>query len=289
MYEDTYETHSQYPGYLEPMATVAWRTSDGRVNVHTSTQSAFLARMRLADALEMPVSKVRVIQATVGGAFGGKTAEECNSLICAWLATRVDRPVRFVNNRLEDFLGARSSPPERIRLKMGVDKDGTIIAKEVNIIAECGAYEGLAGHVLQVSTVRSDNMHRYLKDVRLHSKLVYTNAPPRGALRGFGGPQASFALNSHITVMAEKLGLDPLEMMKLNAIRSGETSVHGFQIGSSGLGECLEQVSEGIRWSEKRNRSEGQGREAARHRFRHRNPCQRQSRDGQLGRLDRHC
>jgi CO/xanthine dehydrogenase Mo-binding subunit len=259
VYDDTYETHSQYPGYLEPMATLAWQTSDGRVHVHTSTQSPFLARMRLADALELPVSMVRVIQATVGGAFGGKTAEECNSLICAWLATRVDRPVRFLNNRLEDFLGARASPPERIRLKMGVDKDGVIIAKEVNIIAECGAYEGLAGHVLQVSTVRSDNMHRHLKDVRLHSKLVYTNSPPRGALRGFGGPQASFALNSHIAIMAEKLGLDPVEMMKRNAIRSGDTSVHGFQIGSSGLSECLDQVSEGIRWGEKKSRPKDYG------------------------------
>ena len=288
VHEDTYETHSQYPGYLEPMATLAWRTSDGRVNVYTSTQSAFLARMRLADALEMPVSKVRVIQATVGGGFGGKTAEECNSLICAWLATRVDRPVRFVNNRLEDFLGARSSPPERIRLKMGVDKDGIIIAKEVNIIAECGAYEGLAGHVLQVSTVRSDNMHRHLKDVRLHSKLVYTNTPPRGALRGFGGPQSSFALNSHITVMADKLGLDPVEMMKRNAIQSGETSVHGFQIGSSGLGECLEQVERGHSLEREARSTEGHWREAARHRLRHRHPRQRQPRDGQLGRLDGH-
>jgi CO/xanthine dehydrogenase Mo-binding subunit len=259
IHEDTYETHSQYPGYLEPMATLAWQSSDGRVNVQTSTQSAFLARMRIADALEMPVSKVRVVQATVGGGFGAKIAEECNSLICAWLATRVDRPVRFVNSRLDDFLGARTSPPERIWIKMGVDKEGVIIAKEVKIVAECGAYEGLAGHVLQVSTVRSDNMHRYLKNVRLNGKLVYTNNPPRGALRGFGGPQAAFALNSHIAVMAEKLGIDPLDMLKRNAIRSGDTSVHGFNIGSSGLVDCLDQVSEGIRWVEKKSRAKDTG------------------------------
>jgi CO/xanthine dehydrogenase Mo-binding subunit len=254
VHEDAYETHPQYPGYLEPMATLAWRSGDGRVNVWTSTQSAFLARMRIADALEMPVSKVRIVQATVGGGFGGKVAEECNSLICAWLATRVDRPVRFANSRLDDFLGARTSPPERIWIKMGVDKDGIIIAKEVKIIAECGAYEGLAGHVLQVSTVRSDNMHRHLKNVRLNGKLVYTNNPPRGALRGFGGQQAAFALNSHIAIMAGKLGLDPVDMLKRNAIKSGDTSIHGFEIGSSGLIECLDQVSEGIRWAEKKSR-----------------------------------
>ena len=259
IHEDTYETHPQYQGYMEPMATLAWKAGNGRLHVFTSTQSAFLARMRIADALEMPVSNVRIMQATVGGGFGGKVAEECNSLICAWLATRVNRPVRFINSRLDDFLGARSGTPERIRLKMGVDKDGIIIAKEVNIVADCGAYEGLASHVLQVSTVRSDNMHRYLKDVRLHSKLVYTNNPPRGALRGFGGPQAAFALNSHITVMAEKLGIDVVEMMKRNAIVSGDTSVHGFKIGSSGLTECLDQVSEGVRWNEKKNQPKGMG------------------------------
>lgn len=86
--------------------------------------------MRIADALEMPVSKVRVVQATVGGGFGAKVAEECNSLICAWLATRVDRPVRFVNSRLDDFLGVRTGPPERIWIKMGVDKEGVIIARK---------------------------------------------------------------------------------------------------------------------------------------------------------------
>jgi CO/xanthine dehydrogenase Mo-binding subunit len=244
---------------MEPMATLAWQSSNGRVNVFTSTQTAFLARMRIADALEMPVSNVRIIQATVGGGFGAKVAEECNSLICAWLATRVDRPVRFVNNRLDDFQGARTSPPERIWLKMGVDKDGIIIAKEVKIVADCGAYEGLSGHVLQVSTVRSDNMHRHLKNVRLNGKLAYTNNPPRGALRGFGGPQAAFALNSHIAVIADKLGLDVVTMMKRNAIQSGDVSIHGFEIGSSGLDECIDQVSAGIRWEEKKSRPKDTG------------------------------
>lgn len=259
IYEATYETHAQYPGYLEPMATVAWMSGNGRLNVWTSTQTAFLARARLADALEMPVSKVRVMQATVGGGFGAKVAEECNSLICAWAATRVDRPVRFLNSRLDDFEGARTSPPERIWLKMGVDRDGIIMAKEVKILAECGAYEGLAGHILQVSTVRSDNLHRHLKDARLQGRLAYTNNPPRGALRGFGGPQAAFALNSHVQVLAERLGLDVVEMHKRNAVRSGDVTIHGFKIGSGGLVDCLDQVSREIGWSEKKGRPKGAG------------------------------
>ena len=259
VHEATYETSPQYPGYLEPMATVAWMGSDGRLNVRTPTQTVFLARNRYADALGMPVSNVRVIQSSVGGGFGGKTIEECNSLICAWMATKVDRPVRFLNSRLDDFLGARSSPGERIWLKMGVDAGGLIIAKDVKIVADCGAYEGLSTHILQVSLVRSDNMHRHLKDVRLNGKLVYTNNPPRGAFRGFGSPQAAFALNSHMAVLAEKLGIDPVEFQKRNAVQTGDVTIHGFELGSAGLGECLAQVSDGIGWDIKKARPKDLG------------------------------
>ena len=259
VHEATYQTTPQYPGYLEPMATVAWMDSGGRLTVRTPTQTVFLARNRYADALGLRVSDVRVIQSSVGGGFGGKTIEECNSLICAWMATRVGRPVRFCNSRLDDFLGARASPAERIWLKMGADADGRIIAKEVKILADCGAYEGLSTHVLQVSLVRGDNMHRHLRDVRLNGKLAYTNNPPRGAFRGFGGPQAAFALNSHMATMAEKLDLDPIDFHKRNAVRAGDTTIHGFQLGSSGLTECLDQVGEGIGWTLKRRRAKETG------------------------------
>jgi CO/xanthine dehydrogenase Mo-binding subunit len=259
IYEATYDVHSQYPGYLEPMATVASMGGDGRLTVWTSTQSVFLQRMRFAEALDMPESKIRVIAATVGGGFGGKTVEECNSLIAAFMASRLDRPVRFLNSRLEDFQGARASVPEKIWLKMGVDKDGIVIAKDVTITAECGAYTGLAPEVLQVSTIRSDNLHRGLKDMRSRSRLVYTNNPPRGAFRGFGGQQMSFAVNSHLSVIAEKLGIDPLELHKRNAVHAGDKTVHGFELGSCGLVECLEQVRQEIGWDEKCKRDKGTG------------------------------
>ena len=172
VYEATYETSAQYPGYLEPMATVAWMGGDGRLNVRTPTQTVFLARNRYADAVGLPVSQVRVIQSSVGGGFGAKAIEECNSLICAWMATRVGRPVRFLPTAaLTIFSVPAVALRQRIWLKMGVDADGLIIAKEAKILADCGAYEGLSTHVLQVSLVRSDNMHRHLKDARLNGKL----------------------------------------------------------------------------------------------------------------------
>lgn len=253
IHEATYTTHAQYPGYLEPMASVARIDGDGRLQVWTSTQSVFLARARLAAALELPVSRIRVMQTTTGGGFGGKIVEDANSLIAGLLALNTGMPVRLVNNRLEDFLGACSSLPERISLKLGMTSEGRIVAKDVKILADCGAYCGLTSEVIHVSAMRSDNMHR-LENVRSHAILSYTHTPPHGAFRGFGGSQMQFALNSHIDTMAEKLGLDPLEIHRINAIQAGDTSVHGWEIGSTGLNECIDQCTQAIGWQEKRRK-----------------------------------
>ena len=254
IHEATYTTHAQYPGYLEPMATVARIDEYGRLEVWTSTQSVFLARARLASALELPASRVRVLQTTVGGGFGGKMIEDANNLIAGLLALKTGRPVRLVNNRLEDFLAAPSSVPERITLRLGMTKDGLIVAKDVRIVADCGAYCGLAPEVMHVTAMRSDNMHR-LQHVRSHATMVYTHTPPHGAFRGFGGTQMLFALNSHIHTMAEQLGLDPVEIHRRNAIGRGETSIHGWQIGSTGLLECIDQCTQAVGWAAKRQRS----------------------------------
>ena len=258
VHEATYQLHSQYPGYMEPMGTVAEVDGNGRLTVWTSTQSVFLARSRMAEALDRPVSTIRVIQATVGGGFGGKIVEERTSLIAAFLATRVERPVRLVNNRLEDFQSGCFSVPCKISLKMGMTRDGRITAKDVKILADCGAYAGLAPEVMLVTAMRSDNMQR-IENVRSLAQLVYTHKIPRGAFRGFGGTQMSFALNSHMDVMATMLGLDPIALHRINAIRTNDTSVHGWKIGSCGLPECLDQVSAAIEWNTKRQRSKGTG------------------------------
>ncbi len=248
VHEETYTTHAQYPGYLEPMGTVAWFDGEERLQIWTSTQSVFLARARLAGALGMPASRIRVTAPAVGGGFGGKIVEDANTLVAALLALKSGAPVRLVNDRLEDFQAACSSLPEKITLRLGMATDGRIVAKDVKIIADCGAYSGLCAEIMHVTAMRSDNMHR-LENVRSDATLVYTNNPPHGAFRGFGGTQMLFALNSHIDTMSRKLGLDPIEVHRLNAIRAGDTSVHGWQIGSTGLQDCLTQCMQAVGWS----------------------------------------
>jgi len=260
VHEATYSTHAQYPGYLEPMATVAALDGDDRLQVWTSTQSVFLARARIAAALERPVSSVRVMQTVTGGGFGGKIIEDDNQLVAGLLALKTRRPVRLVNNRLEDFVAACSSVPERITLKLGMTRDGLIVAKDVRIVADCGAYCGLSPEVMHVSAMRSDNMHR-LQNLRSHATMTYTHTPPHGAFRGFGGTQMLFALNSHIDTMAAMLGLDPLVIHQRNAVAAGDTTVHDWHIGSTGLQECLLQCTDAIGWTTKRARAPHSGKQ----------------------------
>lgn len=258
VYEASYSTHSQYPGYLEPMGTVASLDPDGRLVLQTSTQAVNLVRVQVAKTLGLPISRVRVIQATTGGGFGGKIVEDDNQLLAGLLALHTRRPVRLINNRLEDFQAACASVPEHITLKLGMRKDGQIVAKQVRLVAECGAYAGLEGDVMHVSAMRSDNMYANA-NVRSEATLYYTNNPPRGAFRGFGGTQMLFALNSHVDTMAEKLGLDPVAVHLRNLHKVGDTTVHGWHIGSTGLKECIEQATEAIGWTDKRRNGVSRG------------------------------
>lgn len=258
VFEETYTVHSQYPGYMEPMATLAAVDGTGRLTVWTSTQTVFLARQRLAEALDRPISSIRVIQPHVGGSFGAKIIEERSSVIAAFLATKVDRPVRLGLSRLEDIQSGCFSVPERIRLKMGMMNDGTIVAKQADILADCGAFAGLAPDIMTVSAMRSDNLQR-IENIKTRARLVYTNTIPRGAFRGFGGTQMTFALNSHIATMADKLGLDVFDVHHKNAIRAGDTTVHGWKMSSCALPECLDHVKSAIDWSDKHGKRHGKG------------------------------
>lgn len=256
--EATYTLSRQYPGYMEPMVSVATLEADGRLHVWTSTQSVFLARSRIAKSLELPISSVHVTQQTTGGGFGGKIVEDDNQLVAGLLALATKRPVRLLNNRLEDFLSCCTSVPEQVTLKLGMMRDGTIVAKDVRILADCGAYSGLSGEIMHVTAMRSDNMHKN-KNVRCSAVLAYTNTPPHGAFRGFGGAQSLFALNSTMDSMARDLGLDVAQVHLLNAIESGALSVHGWKIKSTGFKECVEMATRETHWREKRNQTKSAG------------------------------
>ncbi|MBI2881712.1 MAG: xanthine dehydrogenase family protein molybdopterin-binding subunit [Candidatus Tectomicrobia bacterium] len=256
IHEETYTTPHQFQTYLEPLGALADIDGQGNLTLYVPAQSIYFTRRLVAEALRLPSSKVRVVQTCVGGAFGGKLGEDPIPHIAAVLAQKAGRPVRLLNSRLDEFQGSRPRMPVKVCLKMGVRKDGTLAAKETRIIGNNGAYSCFSYEVIQVTATRMDSLYRQ-ENLRTDAYLVYTNLIPAGAFRGFGNPQMAFPLESHLDVLAEKLGMDPAELRLRNVIRKGETSIHGWEMGSCGIEECIEKATSAVDWKRLRAAPKG--------------------------------
>ncbi|GGI95361.1 hypothetical protein GCM10010121_002310 [Streptomyces brasiliensis] len=248
--EGTWQTTRQWHGSLETIGcTAEW--SQDRVSLWVNTQTPFLARQRYATALGLPLRAVRVVQTEIGGGFGGKSGDDNTSVICALLARRAGRPVQLVNTREEEFLASRPRIPMRYTVRLGFTKDGLVTAKDIEVIADNGAYTGKAQAVLGAATVRHDALFNY-RAVRARSRLVYTNLEPTGALRGFGNPSADWAVGQAWDLAAEKLGIDVPDLFLLNAVESGSVSPHNHRISSCELKQCISKAAKAIDWEAKR-------------------------------------
>ncbi|MBI2880402.1 MAG: xanthine dehydrogenase family protein molybdopterin-binding subunit [Candidatus Tectomicrobia bacterium] len=254
IHQARYETPVQYQAYMEPLGALAQVDPSGRLTIWAPTQTLFLTRQAVAEALDLPLSRIRVVQTTVGGAFGGKVADTCTYQIAALLAMKSRRPVRLAFSRLEDFQAAHPRMAARIELKMGMSADGRLTAKETRIVANSGAYAGLATEIVLVTAFRPDNLYR-LGNLSTTTFLAYTNNVPAGAFRGFGNPQMTFALESHIDALARLAGLDPVEVRLRNLVHAGDVTAHGWRIESCGLRECLEKVSKAVGWADSGGRA----------------------------------
>ncbi len=263
VHEETYTTPHQFQTYMEPLGALADIDGQGRITLYVPSQSIYFTRRLVAQALQLPSTKIRVVQTCVGGAFGGKLGEDPMGHIASLMALKTGRPVRLLNNRLDEFQASRPRMPAKIRLGMGVRDDGTLAAKEAQILGNNGAYTCFSYEVIQVTATRMDNLYRQ-ENLKVDATLVYTNLIPAGAFRGFGNPQMSFAMESHMDVLAEKLGMDPAELRLRNAVHAGDVTIHGWELGSCGIQECIEKATEAIDW--KSLRSAKQDREDGRYR-----------------------
>jgi CO/xanthine dehydrogenase Mo-binding subunit/CO/xanthine dehydrogenase FAD-binding subunit len=260
--EGTWETVRQWHTALETIGCVAsW--SEGRVTMWCNTQTAWLARGRYATALGVPESQVRVVQTEVGGGFGGKSGDDNASVICALLARMSGRPVKLIHTREEEFLASHPRMPMRYWVRLGFTRDGRVRAKEIKMLADNGAYTGKSQAILGAATVRHDALYKY-PAVRADSTLVYTNLVPTGAFRGFGNPSADWAVEQAWDLAAEKLGIDIVDLLRMNAVDPGDTSPHNHKITTCELKQCIDKAAQMIGWEEKRkarrpNRGLGMG------------------------------
>ncbi len=260
VYEHRFATQRVHQSYLEPYGCVVHWDPFGKVTAWIGSMNNSGIRLMLADALDLPVTKVRVIQPWVGGSFGSKVTL-CNIYpIAAYLSKKAgSKPVRIIYTREEEFYASRPRVSCVIHVKTGVTRDGCLLARQVRLINDAGAYSEMAPAMLEVMCHRSDSVYR-IPNVRIDAKLVYTNKSSIGAYRGYGNPQMTFAYESQFDVIADDLGIDPAEFRLKNATRPGDVTTHGWQITSCGLPDAIETVRDRSKWAEKR----GKGRDVAR-------------------------
>lgn len=261
-YSQTYSTHYGQHCPIEPHVCLGYLDPRDRVVLVTSTQVPFHARRITAQALGIPVRRIRVIKPRIGGGFGAKQEVLIEQAAAALvLATR--RKVLLKCSRTEEFL-SRTRHPIKVSLDAGFNADGTINGVRMSVLSNTGAYGAHALTVMCNCGSKVLPLYR-MSTVAFDAKAVYTNLPVGGAYRGYGATQAAFAMEVFMDEVGEKLGIDPLELRRRNHIMPGESSPvfaalgegkPGVEqkIGSSGLAECLTRGAEAIGWTARRGK-----------------------------------
>jgi putative selenate reductase molybdopterin-binding subunit len=220
VFEQTFRVHPVVHCAIEPHVAIGWLDEDERLVLRTSTQVPFHVRRMLAPLLGLPVKRIRVVKPRIGGGFGGKQELLIEDVVGHLvLATR--RPVRLELTREEEFASARTRHAQTITLRTGVGDDGRLVAQEMRVVADTGAY-ATHGFTVQSNTGLRGLSSYNCPAKRFACEVVYTNRPVAGAMRGYGAPQAHFAVESHMDDVAGALGLDPVELRRRNWVRSGD-------------------------------------------------------------------
>ena len=240
--KDRFESQLRTHCYLEPQATVAHCDSNGTLHIWTSSMGTFRKRMHLAGALKMPESRVHVHKSWVGGAFGGKIDLFSHEFCASLLSIRTGRPVRFVAERDEIFSYYRHSQPMILDLETAVDRQGRLLGQRARCYNSCGAYRG-SGVVFIFLSWGFLVMPYRVPAVDYIGYAVYTNNPVRAPQRGHGAPKIRFAVESQMDMIAEELGIDPIDLRLRNAREKGEVLPNGDSIRNAGLVESIREAA----------------------------------------------
>ncbi|HUT47747.1 MAG TPA: xanthine dehydrogenase family protein molybdopterin-binding subunit [Alphaproteobacteria bacterium] len=244
--EDDYKTAPQAHLSIEPCGALADIDEAGRVTLWSANQSVFRVQANVCESLKLPMSKLRCLTPKIGAGFGNKMEPHVQPLVVQ-LALATGRPVKLILNRAEDFETVRARHPFKIRCKTGATNDGTLVAREVEVLLDGGAYSDDSPGVLGYSLLMARGPYR-IPNTRCAGKLVYTNKMRFGAFRGFGNPQVSFAGETQIDEIAATLGMDPLELRLKNMAQPGDPWFGGGKVASNGLGECVAKAKAAAKW-----------------------------------------
>jgi CO/xanthine dehydrogenase Mo-binding subunit len=254
--EGEYRVGHQEQLYIENQAMIAEPRPDGGITVHGSLQCPYYVHAALKRALALSDSQAVVVQAETGGGFGGK--EDYPSMIAvhaALLAQRAGRPVRMIYDRHEDIAATTKRHPAIVRYRSGVGADGRLVAQDVEVIMDGGAYTTLTPVVLSRGVLHAGGPYE-CPNVRIRGRAMATNTPPNGAFRGFGAPQVEFAAELQVARLAEALGVSPVELRERWMYREGGVTPTGQVLRESvGLGEVLRRAVEASEYERARERT----------------------------------
>ncbi len=262
--EHTYRTPSQHQGYLEPHSCIVEAQADGGARIWASNKAPFGLRSLLARDLGVQEEAIVIEPMLVGGDFGGKGSPMLIPL-AYFLSRASGRPVRLVLNWREEFQAANPRHPAWITIRSGVNRDGTLVAREVQAVYAGGAYAGFKPFTsgrLPTSVRQAAGVYR-TPNFRFEMKIAYTNHVPMGHMRGPGGAQIAFAAESEMDRLAEAVGMDPIEFRLRNGIREGDLSPEGVPWTSVRMEECLRAVKEASGWERPKPPYVGRGVAAA--------------------------
>jgi len=246
VFEQTYETPIMEHLFMEPECSIARPLEDGRMEIYVGSQIPYADREQVADCLGLEHEQVHVIGTLVGGGFGGKE-DIAGQIHAALLAQATGRPVKLLYDRHESLLTHPKRHATRIRVRIGARPDGELVAVDTELYGDTGAYASLGEHVMTRATTHSSGPY-IIPNVRADCFAMYTNNPPSGAFRGFGALQAAFAIETAMDELAHQIGMDPIELRKLNALRESSTTNTGqFLDHSVGLLECIDRVETEMR------------------------------------------
>jgi CO/xanthine dehydrogenase Mo-binding subunit/aerobic-type carbon monoxide dehydrogenase small subunit (CoxS/CutS family) len=244
--EETYTTQAIEHAYLEPEAGLAYVDHDGVVTIVSPDQNITHHRHMLARIIAKPISKVRFIMSPVGGGFGGKEDMIYQGML-ALLAMKTQRPVRLVFTREESIISTAKRHPSRTVLRMGLMRDGRIRALEMKMICDGGAYGLSTEGVMRKAAILAAGPYA-IPNVKVDTYGVYTNNTPSGAFRSFGALQTAFATESHLDICAERLGFDPFEIRRINAMRDGALTHTKAKLTSVSLTRALNALEKASAW-----------------------------------------
>jgi carbon-monoxide dehydrogenase large subunit len=259
VFEHTFRTPLGFHGYIEPHACTVQINDDGRVEIWASNKAPFTLRSRFARDLGLDEEKVKVHILPVGGDFGGKTSV-VEAPVCYFLAKKTDKPVRMVLEYTEELTAISHRHPAVITLRTGVDGDGKLCAMQVRAVFSGGGYAALKANAeVTVQGPRRAASYYRIPAIQVETLCVYTNQVPCTQTRTPGSPQTTFAVESHIDIIARDLGIDPVEFRMKNLLNDGEPTPFGQKLKGIVVKETLKRALDTAGWKKPKAKNTGRG------------------------------